>query len=173
VWVAHKNMTLALYQIAQEHRAMVEALMSTQDDAQAIADTIEAESYPLEEKARRVAYAPKILDAEADAIESAAKEMMARAKAKRNRADNIREYLKTCLEVAGVSKIESPHFAITIRKNPPSVDVFEPALIPAEFMRQPAPPPPSIDKTAIKEAIKAGRDVPGALLSSGTRLEIR
>lgn len=166
-------MTFALYQIAQEHRAMVEALTSTQDDAQAIADTIDAESYPLEEKAQRVAYAPKILDAEADAIELAAKEMLARAKSKRARADNIREYLKTCMEIAGVSKIECPHFAITIKKNPPSVDVFDLAMVPAEFMRQPEPPPPGIDKAAIKEAIKAGRDVPGAQIANGTRLEIR
>lgn len=152
---------------------MVEALTNTQDDAQAIADTIEAESYPLEEKAQRVAFAPKILEAEADAIESAAKEMMVRAKTKRSRADNIREYLKTCMEVAGVSKIECPHFAISIKKNPPSVNVFEPGLIPAEFMRQAPPPPPAIDKAAIKEAIKSGRDVPGAIVSSGTRLEIK
>lgn len=152
---------------------MVEALMSTQDDAQAIADTIEAQSYPLEVKAQQVAYAPKMLEAEADAIELAAKEMMARAKAKRNRAANIREYLKTCLEVAGVTKIECPHFAIAIKNNPASVDVFEPSLIPAEYMRQAEAPPPAPDKNAIKEAIKAGKDVPGALLASGTRLEIK
>lgn len=163
----------ALYQIAAQHRAMVDALMSTQDDAQAIADTIESESYPLELKAQNVAYAPKMLEAEADAIEEAAKEMMARAKAKRKRAENIREYLKTCMEVAGVTKIECPHFAITIRKNPASVDVFESALIPAAYMRQAAPPPPAIDKAAIKDAIKAGIDVPGAILSVGTRLEIK
>lgn len=166
-------MALALYEIAHDYRRMVEALTNTQDDARAIADTIEAESWPLEVKAQSVAYAPKILEAEADAIEAAAKEMIVRARAKRNRADNIREYLKTCMEVAGVTKIDCPHFAITIKKNPPAVDVFEPGLIPAEFMRQPAPPPPSIDKAAIKEAIKAGREVPGALLDAGTRLEIK
>lgn len=152
---------------------MVEALTNTQDDAQAIADTIEAESLPLEEKAQRVAYAPKILEAEADAIEAAAKEMVARAKAKRTRAEHIREYLKTCMEVAGVSKIECPQFAISIKKNPPAVDVFEPDLIPAEFMRQPETPPKVIDKAAIKEAIKAGQIVPGALLAAGTRIEIK
>jgi hypothetical protein len=166
-------MTLALYQIAHDYRHMVEALTNTQDDARTIADTIEAESWPLEVKAQSVAYAPKILEAEADAIEAAAKEMMQRAKAKRNRADNIREYLKTCMEVAGVTKIDCPHFAITIKRNPPAVDIFEPSLIPAEFLRQPPPPPPSIDKAAIKEAIKAGREVPGALLDAGTRLEIK
>jgi hypothetical protein len=166
-------MTIALYEIAHDYRRMVDALTNTQDDAVAIADTIEAESWPLEVKAQSVAYAPKILEAEADAIEAAAKEMMQRAKVKRNRADNIREYLKTCMEVAGVSKIDCPHFAITIKKNPPAVDVYEPSLVPAEFMRLPAPPPPAIDKAAIKSAIQAGREVPGALLAAGTRIEIK
>jgi len=154
---------------------MVEMLTNSQDDAQAIADTIDAESGALEEKAQRVAYAPKILDAEADAIEAAAKEMVARAKAKRTRAANIREYLKTCMEVAGVSKIECSHFAITIKKNPPSVDVWDEKQIPAEFMRTPEPVPPvaTPDKKAIAEAIKAGIDVPGAQLAHGTRLDIR
>ena len=166
-------MTIALYTIAAEHRAMVDALTNSQDDAQAIADTIEAESYPLEVKAQQVAHAPRILEAEADAIEAAAKEMMVRAKSKRTRADNIREYLKTCMEVAGVKKIECPHFAITIQKNPPSVDIFDPSLVPAEFLRQAAPPPPSIDKTAIRAAINAGREVPGALMQQVTRLVIK
>lgn len=155
---------------------MVEMLTNSQDDAQAIADTIEAESGALEEKAQRVAYAPKILDAEADAIEAAAKEMVARAKAKRTRAANIREYLKTCMEVAGVSKIECSHFAITIKKNPPSVDVWDEKQIPEKFMRLPEPLPPPVavpDKKAIMEAIKAGEDVPGAQKAQGTRLEIK
>lgn len=154
---------------------MVAMLTDTQDDAQAIADTIEAESGALEEKAQRVAYAPKILEAEADAIEAAAKEMVARAKAKRNRAANIREYLKTCMEVAGVSKIGCAHFDITIKKNNPSVDVWDEKQIPAEFMRTPevVTPPAVPDKVAIATAIKAGRDVPGAQLAYNTRIEIK
>jgi hypothetical protein len=166
-------MTIALYTIAAEHRAMVAALMESTDDAQAIADTIEAESYPLEVKARQAAYAPKMLEAEADAIETAAKEMILRAKAKRTRAGHIREYLKTCMEVAGVTKIECDHFAISIKKSPPSVDVFEPSLIPMQYMHQPETPPPAPDKIAIKAAINAGHDVPGAMLASGTTLVIK
>lgn len=166
-------MTIALYTIAAEHRAMVEALTNSQDDAQAIADTIDAESYPLEVKAQQVAYAPRILEAEADAIEAAAKEMLARAKSKRNRARSIREYLKTCMEVAGVNKIECPYFTVRIHQNPPSVDVFEPSLIPMEFMRYPEAPPPSVDKVAIRDAIKSGRAVPGAILQTSTQLMIK
>jgi hypothetical protein len=165
--------SLSLYVIAAEHRQMVERLMDTQDDAQAIADTIEAESYPLEVKAQNVAYAVRNLEAAATAIKDAEKQMADRRKSIENRAMHVKEYLKTCMEVAGVKKIDCPHFALTIKSNPPSVDVFEPALVPAEFMRQPEPPPPAIDKKAIAEAIKAGREVPGAMLAQGTRLEIR
>lgn len=164
---------LSLYQIAADHRRMVESLMETQDDAAAIADTIEAESWPLEVKAQNVAYAIRNLESSAEAIKRAEGQMAERRKSIEKRAANIREYLKTSMEVAGVSKIECPHFALTIAKNPAAVDVFEPALIPAEFMRQPEPPPPSPDKTAIKQAIKDGKDVPGAQLSYGTSLRIK
>jgi len=166
-------MNMSLYNIAQEHRALVERLMDTQDDEQAIADTIEAESYPLELKAQNVAYAIKNLEATAEAIKNAEKEMADRRKAIEKRAANLREYVHTCMEIAGMQKIECPHFALTIKKNPAAVEIFEPSLIPASFMRQPEPPPPAVDKKAIAEAIKAGQEVPGALLAQGTRLDIK
>jgi hypothetical protein len=152
---------------------MVERLMDTQDDAQAIADTLAAESYPLELKAQNVAYAIKNLEATATAIKQAETEMAVRRKAAEKRAEHLREYVKTCMEVAGVSKIECPHFALAIKKNPAAVEVFEPSLIPAKFMRQPEPPPAAPDKDAIKAELQAGRDVPGAALVQGTRLDIR
>lgn len=166
-------MSISLYNLAHEHRALVERLMSEQDDEQAIADTLEAESWPLEQKAQSVGYAVKNLEALAAAIKQAEAEMVERRKRIESRARNLREYAKTCMEIAGVSKIDCPHFAIALRKNPASVDVFEPGLIPAEYMRQLAPPPPMADKAAIKEALKAGKDVPGAKLVAGTRLEVK
>lgn len=165
--------TLSLYNIAQEYRALVALLTDTQDDSQAIADTLEAEAYPLEIKAQNVAYAIKNLEATATAIKSAEKEMADRRKAIENRAEHLREYAKTCMEIAGVQKIECPHFALSIKKNPESVDIFEPWLVPAEFMKQAEPPPPSPDKTAIKAAIKEGKEVAGAMLVQATRLEIK
>ena len=165
--------SLSLYTIAAEHRAMIDRLMDTQDDQQVISDTIEAVSFPLEIKAQNVAYAIKNLEATAAAIKSAENEMAARRKAIENRALNIKTYLQTCMEVAGVEKIECPHFALSIRNNPASVDIFEPALIPAEFMRTYDAPPPAPDKTAIKDAIKAGVEVAGAKLVQAKRLDIK
>lgn len=164
---------ISLYQIAAEHRRMVEALLATDNDEQTIVDTIEAESYPLEVKAQNVAYAIRTLEANAAAIKEAEKQMADRRKSMENRAMHIKQYLQTCMEIAGVSKVECPHFALTIKNNPPSVEVYEPGLVPAEFMKTPEPPPPVPDKTAIKEAIKAGKEVPGAHIVQGKRLEIK
>lgn len=164
---------LSLYQISAEFRDMVDHLTNTQDDAQAIADTIEAESYPLEVKAQNVAYAIRNLEASAAAIKQAEQDMAERRKRIEKRAEQVRDYLKQCMELAGVSKIDCPHFQLSIQKNPPSVDIFEQALIPASFMKTPEPPPPAPDKTAIKAAIKAGQEVPGATLTAGTRLAIK
>jgi hypothetical protein len=165
--------TMSLYNIAYEYRAVVDHLMDVQTDEQAIADTLEAEAYPLELKAQNVAYAIKNLEATAEAIKNAEREMADRRKAIEKRAADLREYTKTCMEIAGVQKIECPYFALTIKKNPAGVEIFEPSLIPASFMRQPEPPPAAPDKKAIAEAIKEGREVPGAMLAQGTRLDIK
>lgn len=164
---------MSLYQIAAEYRQMVERLMDVHDDEQVIADTISAESYPLEIKAQNVAYAIKNLEATAAAIKAEEQKMADRRKAMENRAKRIREYLQTCLEAAQVSKVECPHFALAVRLNPPSVEVYEPALLPPSFLRFAEPPPPAPDKDAIKEALKAGKEVPGAHLVQAKRLEIR
>lgn len=164
---------ITLYEIAAEYRHMVAALLATDADAQTVADTIEGESFPLEVKAQNVAYAIKTLQANADAIKGAEAEMEKRRKSMENRAQNIRDYLLTCMEVAGVQKIECPHFAIKIANNPASVVIEDERQLPADYLRVPETPPPSPDKKLIGDALKAGQDVPGARLARGKRLDIR
>lgn len=164
---------LSLYEISNEYRRMVEALMETQEDAQAIADTVEGESWPLQVKAQNVAYAIRNLEASAEAIKQAEQQMAERRKRIEKRAEAIRNYLKNCMELAGVQKIDCPHFTLSIAKNPASVEIYEEALIPVNLMKMPEPPPPAPDKAAIKLALRDGVNVPGARLTHGTRLSIK
>lgn len=164
---------VTLYEIAAEYREMVAALMATDSDEQTIADTIEGESFPLELKAQNVAYAIKTLQANAEAIKGAEEEMSKRRKALENRAASIKDYLLSCMELAGVQRVECPHFVIKVAANPASVAIDDERQIPADYMKQPETPPPQPDKKAIAEALKAGGDIPGARLVRGKRLDIR
>lgn len=166
-------MALSLYEISLEYRAAAEKLADLDLDAQTIADTLEGLSGDLATKAQNVAFFVRNLEATAAAIKQAEADMAARRKAMENRADSLKRYIFESMTVAGIEKIECPHFRLAIKNNPAAVDVFEPGLVPASFMRTPEPPPPAPDKTAIKEALKAGQDVPGARLTSGQRLEIK
>lgn len=168
--------SLTLFQIASEYREITDVLMDTGVDEQTLADTLEGERWPLELKAQNYGFVIRNLQATAASIKEAEEQMKARRHAIEKRAGALIECLKTGLEIAGVQKLDTPHFALTIKKNPPGVEVWDERQIPAEFMRTPAPPPPPApapDKTAIKEAIKGGREVPGAMLVQGTRMEIR
>ena len=164
---------LTLFEIAKEYRHITDVLMDSGVDEQTLNDTLEGEAWPLELKAQNYGFVIRNMTATADAIKEAETQMAARRKAIENRVMHVKERLKTGMEIAGVSKLECPHFVIAIQKNAPSVEIFEPALVPAEFMRQLEPPPPAPDKIAIKEAIKRGDDVPGAMLVQSTRLAIK
>ncbi len=161
-----------LFDIANEYRNACVVLADLDLDPQTVADTLEGLSGELEVKAANVVGFTRNLEALAEAIKAEETRMAGRRKALENRAASLRAYVLSSMQAAGVQKIEGPRFKITIRSNPEAVDVFDAAQIPAAFMRQPEPPPPSPDKTAIKAALKAGTDVPGARLTQGQRLAV-
>lgn len=165
--------TLTLYEIATQYRADLDKLAELDLDDQTLTDTLDGMGGELEVKAQSVACFIRNLEATAAQIKEAEAQMAARRKALENRAGRIKDYLLASMMVAGVQKVECPLFRLSVRDNPAAVEVYEPELIPAEFMRQPEPPPPAPDKAAIKEAMKAGREVPGCRLTQGKRLEIR
>lgn len=163
----------ALYVLANDYREAAEKLADLDLPPEVIEDTLESLSGDLEVKATNTAYVIRNLEATAAAIKDAEAQMAARRKALENRAARVKDYLLANMLTAGIQKIECPYFKLAVRENPPAVEVYEPGLIPAAFMKQPEPPPPAPDKTAIKEALKAGEEVPGCTLTRGVRLEIR
>jgi len=165
--------SLALYQIAEQYRELDKLSDSDDLPAEVIRDTLEGLVGDLEGKATNVAMFTRNLDATADAIDEAAKAMQARARRIRNRAEAVRAYLLFNMQATGIRKIESPHFTLAIRTNPPAVVIRDDAELPDEFMVQPPPPPPKPDKKKLAAALKAGQHIDGAWLEQGERLETR
>lgn len=166
-------MTLpSLYVISEQLRNAASALADLEADEQCVKDTLEGLQGDLEVKATNVIMFARNLESTALAIKEAETAMAARRKRIEARVDSLKAYVLQHMQLTGTSKIEGPLFALSIRKNPPAVEVFNADLVPADYMKQPEPPPPSIDKKLIAAAIKDGFDVPGAKLVQGERLVI-
>lgn len=163
----------SLYEIARVYHDQALALQDLDLPPEVIADTLESLSGDLTVKAENVIAMARNMEALAASIKEAEAAMSARRKALENRAARLRDYLLSQLQVAGIQKVESPYFRISVRENPAAVEVFDALQVPAAFMRQPEPPPAAPDKASIKAALSAGQDVPGCKLTRGVRLEVR
>jgi len=87
-----------------------------------------------------------------------------------SRIDFQRALIKRLMEAADQRSIDLPAAKISLGKSPAKVIITDESAIPDEFVRVKREP----NKTAIKEALVGGKDVPGATLSNGgTSLTIR
>ncbi|MCX8016493.1 MAG: siphovirus Gp157 family protein [Rhodocyclaceae bacterium] len=163
----------ALYELAAEYRQAMQTLAEMDLPEEVVRDTLEGLHGDLHAKATNVAACVRNLEATAQVIRQAEEQMAARRKAIEARAERIRQYLLDNLRACGIQRIESPWFVIALRDNPPSVDVFDEAQLPPEFIVCPPPPDPKPDKRAILAALKAGQAVPGARMVRGQRVEIK
>jgi hypothetical protein len=164
-----------LYVLSSQYAALADKLDRLELDEQTITDTIEssglvddiqAKVQGVEMVAREAEKYNTLVDMEIDRLKA--------LKAGRERvAKGLRDYIKRNMEAAGIEKIECPLCKISIQKNPPAVDVFDPLSIPAAYMTDPKPVPPAPDKALIKQAIKDGFEVPGARMTQSTRLAIK
>lgn len=164
----------SLYQLRSEYQMLAQKLADMDFDAKTVADTIEASGImdSIAEKGQNIIMVSRSFEAHLEAIDGEIKRLQALKKQRQNAADKLKEYLLSNMQEAGIDRIEGPLITISIRNNPESVDVFDAAQIPQEFMRQPETPPPAPDKTAIKAAIKEGKDVPGCRLTRSQKLHI-
>lgn len=111
----------------------------------------------------------KNLEADAAAIKAEAKAMSDRAKAAEKKAEGLRGYLAAVL--AG-EKWSSPKVAISWRKSVAvEIDEAEVPELPEQYVRRKVSV--EADKTAIKEALKAGESIEGCRLVERQNISIK
>ena len=162
-------MDIKLYECTADVRAALDAYFEDETERQ---DTIEAVIGQFENKAQSVAAYCLNLSAQGDLLEAHIKAMQAKLKAIRKREGSLKQYMADNMKAAGIHSIQADNgsFSAKLVKNPPRVDIWDEAQIPADFMRTKTTTEP--DKTAIKAAIQAGQDIPGAKLEQGETLRL-
>lgn len=167
---------MKLFELTQEYQS-VEAMLQDPDmDAQAVLDTLEGIAGEFEEKADNVACMVKSLEADAKAMKAEADALAQRAKARSAKADRLKEYLYQQMGLVGIHKIETSQNLLQIKKTPAAVRFDDEqrfmrwAAEHPEYLRQ---KPPEADKSAIKEAVKAGAVLPGVRVEQGQTLVLK
>jgi hypothetical protein len=164
---------LSLYQIAGEFRDAADKLAELGMDEQTFKDTLESLGGDLEEKCKNTAFVVRNLEAAAAQISAAIKDMSVRAEQLEKNAERVRQYLLDNMIFAGVKKLETPYFVLTVRENPPKVVVDDEKKIPSEYFSEPVIPLPKLDKKLVVQAIKDGFTVAGVHVERGMSLQIK
>jgi len=167
-------MGLPLYELAAEYRALLDELVDPETgevaerpDALAKLDQL---GDALAVKVDRVAMMVRTLDAEADSLHLEAGRLKLREQARRNAVERLKAYLLRCLDTAATTKLKTPLFSVGIQANPARLVITDEAALPREMTIVEVKP----DTAAIKSALKAGKQVPGAELDeSGRHIRIR
>lgn len=138
-----------------------------------VSQALDALRMEREAKLENVACWVKNLSAEADAIREEEDRLFKRRKAAETKAANLKSWLLAAMtrEDGTTDKLKTGRVMVSVKKNPPSTVVDDEALLPwayktvKEIVAQ--------DKAAIKAAILAGEEVPGAHLEYGRSVVIK
>lgn len=140
-------------------------------------DTLDGMEQELVCKAENVAVYIKNIEAEAKVLKAEEDKLKARRQSKEAAAKRMREYLMRCMDQANISEIDEPKAAISIRNNAESVEISDSGEFIKwaesghdDYLRYKGP---EVNKPAVKAALKAGENIPFAVLARSRSLTIK
>jgi hypothetical protein len=151
---------------AKEIAILLEDGEFTPELEQALAITQEQ----LQDKSLQYTYVIKNFEADSQAIDNEIKRLKAMKEAKDNAIDRMKEAVRNAMLASGIDKIESSLFKLSLRRSE-SVEVVNIDQLPESLTT--VKKTVSADKVKIKEAIKAGQAVQGAVIIENYNLQIK
>lgn len=167
---------MKLYEIEQTYLNFINAVENGEIPEDCIADTLESIAGALEEKADNIACLIKNLTAEAAAIKVEEKNLADRRKSKEGQIEWYKQYLSNALQNSGYDKLETARNKITFRKSESVKVADEMAFIEwakannADLLSFKEP---TINRTAIKQALAAGEEITGAEIEAKNNIQIK
>ena len=169
--MAAAQRTTTLYELAEDYLHILDLLEDPEADADALEQELDGIAGKITQKAEAIAGLVKQFEGMAATRKSAADRMRELAASDQRNADRLRDYVLRHMQALGTEKIDTARFRISVRTNPPAVQVLEEMLIPDDYKR--VVTTISVDKKAIMEHLKStGEVVPGVEVTRGVRLVI-
>ncbi|MEZ5844038.1 MAG: siphovirus Gp157 family protein [Hyphomicrobiaceae bacterium] len=106
-----------------------------------------------------------------EALSTRLSDMKARRDRLEDRMRTKREIARKAMTAAGIHKLTHPDFTASLRTGAASLEVENPALVPAAYLK---PQPPTLDRQGLLAALKAGITIDGVALKAPTpQLNVR
>ena len=160
---------LSLYQITSSFPKLIEEEMSEEDKKEVKKELTEL----LQQKSQNLIGYIRNIELTIEAMKNEEKRISEQRKILESRLTKFKEYVKECMEQNWFTKIETQLGALSIAKNPISVEIYDEAQIPDEYKTKVIEI--KVDKKAIKKALKeTGEIIPGTMIiDNKTSLRIK
>lgn len=163
-------MSETLYAIAERYREVLGMEATTDDERAALVNAIDSMEGEFAEKVENVVRYIRNCEADAETLRAEEIRLATKRQALARKAENLTGYIEAMMIMTGKREIKAGIFDLKFAKNPPSIVVLDEAQVPREYFTTPEP---VISKQAIKDAIKAGVEVPGVQIMQNERLKIK
>jgi hypothetical protein len=124
----------------------------------------------LQIKSENYAYCIKTLEGDVSIIDEEIKRLRALKEAKTNAIERMKEAVVNAFQIYGITEVKSPTLKLSLRRSE-SVEVINQDQLPECFIKAKTTYTP--DKVAIKDAIKSGLTVEGAVIVENFNLQIK
>lgn len=164
---------MTLYELTADYLQVLQMAEDPDVDPEVIEDTLEDIGGSIEDMADSYATVMISIDGNIKMLAEEIARLTERKKAMEANRQRIKDYLQKSMVVTGKTKFKTEKFSFSVQKNPASVvlDTDDIDRIPVKYL---VPQEPKVNKTQIKEDLKAGMELPGiAHLEQSESLRIR
>jgi hypothetical protein len=156
-----------LYQIKNEYLTLASQLEQGELTPE-IEQQLQINEEQLKEKAINYGYVIRSFEYDNDVIDAEIKRLKQLKEQKENAIDKLKNAVSDAMQLYGIEKIDSPTLKLSFRKSE-SIEVSE--NIDKKYLIEKITLQP--DKNAIKQAIKDGQQVEGAVLVTNYNIQIK
>ena len=158
-----------LFNIKQEYINLVNTIIDNNGElSPELSQALVINETELKEKAINYGYVIRSFEYENDIIDAEIKRLKSLKEQKEKAIQKLKDAVSDAMNLYGIEKVESPALKLSFRKSE-SVEISE--NLDKRFMIEKVTLQP--DKVAIKEAIKKGEQVEGAVLFINQNLQIK
>lgn len=162
---------MKLYELSEGYQNLLSIVDEENPDVD-ITNALATLTDAIEVKAVSIANVIKIVESEAEIIKEEEIRLSIRRRSRENAVASMKNYLQGVMTQLDIQSFKTPTRTISIQKNPPSLYISNPDIIPQKYqMLIPAKYVPRNDD--IKKALKDGEIIAGAELIKKKGLRIR